>query len=91
MTDDVRPLIVCAALCVHPLHQRRGAGTALMQWGLLEAKKVGLPAYLEASIYGRPLYHRLGFRDIESEEIVIPAESWGGDRTMRYMPMVKDP
>lgn len=62
-----------------------------MRWGLLAAETAGLPAYLEASIHGRPLYHSLGFRDIESEEIIIPAESWGGDRTMRYMPMVKDP
>lgn len=76
-------------LCVHENHQRRGAGTLLMQWGLKHAEKVGLPAYLEASIYGYPLYQKLGFHDID--KVVIKAEEWGGDHDRVYVAMLKQP
>ena len=54
-----------------------------MQWGLDHAEKVGLPAYLEASIFGYPLYTRLGFRDID--KVVIKAKEWLGDYDKVYV------
>lgn len=60
-----------------------------MQWGLDHAEKIGLPAYLEASIFGYPLYKRLGFHDID--KVVIRAEEWGGDYDKVYVAMVKEP
>lgn len=36
----------------------------LVNWGVEEAKKLGLPAYLESSPAGHSLYLRSGFRDV---------------------------
>ncbi|KAK5624487.1 hypothetical protein RRF57_000203 [Xylaria bambusicola] len=52
-------------LHVDPKHQRRGAGAMLVNWGVEEAKKLGLPAFLESSPAGHSLYQRFGFRDID--------------------------
>ncbi|PGG99377.1 hypothetical protein AJ80_09373 [Polytolypa hystricis UAMH7299] len=50
-------------LCVvDPAFQRLGIATKLVEWGLLEAKRLGgLEAILEASSMGRHLYEKLGF------------------------------
>jgi GNAT superfamily N-acetyltransferase len=80
---------VCAIVAVHPDHQRKGAGTLLIQWGLDHAQKVGLPAYLEASVYGYPLYLKLGFHDFA--QVVIKAEDWGGEADKVYTAMLKEP
>lgn len=79
---------VCTFLAVHPDHQRRGAGTLLVNWGFEKAKLLGLPAYLEASIAGYPLYLRLGMCVVDT--VVVKAEDWGGDHDRRYPGMVKD-
>lgn len=83
-----RPHALCALLCVHPDHQRQGAGTLLMHWGIERARDMGLPAYLEASFEGYPLYKKLGFRDIDS--MIIKADIWGGDYDRVYKAMQKD-
>jgi GNAT superfamily N-acetyltransferase len=38
-----------------PRHQRRGAGSMLIRWGLDESERRGVPAYLEAIEEGRSL------------------------------------
>jgi N-acetylglutamate synthase-like GNAT family acetyltransferase len=80
---------VLALLCVHPDCERRGAGSAIVQWGLNYAERVALPAYLEASKAGQPVYERLGFKQID--EIVVPAEKWDGDFDRHYAVMLKNP
>ncbi|KAI0908891.1 acyl-CoA N-acyltransferase [Ustulina deusta] len=62
-------------LHVDPEHQRRGAGTMLVRWGLEEAKKLGLPAFLESSRAGHSLYLRCGFRDIDVHSVDFT--KWG--------------
>ncbi|KAI1369335.1 acyl-CoA N-acyltransferase [Xylaria arbuscula] len=62
-------------LHVDPKHQRRGAGAMLVNWGVEEAKKLGLPAYLESSPAGHSLYMRAGFRDIDVHSIDFT--KWG--------------
>jgi GNAT superfamily N-acetyltransferase len=64
-------------LAVHPDFHRRGVGTMLVKWGLKEAEERGLPAYLEASPAGFPLYSGLGFWQVDS--VVVKAEDWDGD------------
>jgi GNAT superfamily N-acetyltransferase len=80
---------VRVAVCVHRDHQRRGAGTLLMQWGLDHAQRVGLPAYLEASPFGYPLYLRMGLREIG--RVLIKAEEWDGGYDKVYVAMLKQP
>ncbi|ORY71474.1 uncharacterized protein BCR38DRAFT_416921 [Pseudomassariella vexata] len=57
------PAIFALDLCaVDPAFQRRGIAGKLVQWGLDEAKRRGLEATTEASVMGRHVYARLGFK-----------------------------
>ena len=60
-----------------------------MQWGLDQAENFGLPAYLEASVYGYSLYLKMGFREINT--ITVKAEKWDESRDMNYVVMLKNP
>ncbi|KAI1163673.1 acyl-CoA N-acyltransferase [Nemania serpens] len=63
------------SLHVDPDHQRRGAGKMLVMWGIEEAKKLGLPAFLESSEAGHSLYESCGFRDTDKQ--VVDFTKWG--------------
>ncbi|KAI0203849.1 acyl-CoA N-acyltransferase [Astrocystis sublimbata] len=67
-------------LHVDPEHQRRGAGRMLVMWGVEEARRLGLPAYLESSLDGHSLYLSCGFRDIDMQS--IDCTKWGKDTAM---------
>lgn len=41
--------------------QKRGAGSMLVKWGIEQARKDGVPAFLEASKEGQPMYEKAGF------------------------------
>ncbi|KAF2140462.1 uncharacterized protein K452DRAFT_359538 [Aplosporella prunicola CBS 121167] len=82
-----RPHCLCAILAVDPAYQRRGAGTLLLRWGLEEARKRGLPAYLEATEEGKELYLKEGFRDV-GDALVVRKEDWEGDRDMVFPGLV---
>ena len=60
----------------------------LVQWGIERAATLGLPAYLEASPAGYPLYLKLGFYKIDV--VIVKAETWDGDLDMHYVAMLKD-
>ena len=70
-------------MCTDPAWQRRGAATACVQWGIDLCTELGIPAYLEASEEGAPVYERLGFEFLETiemdtgdEKAVFPAMMW---------------
>ena len=42
----------------------RGAAGMLIRWGIEQAEKEGVPAYLEAGVKGKPVYERLGFKQV---------------------------
>jgi len=48
-------------LAVDPAYHRKGIGAMHLKWGLDQADELGVPAFLEASPYGQPLYARWGF------------------------------
>ncbi|KAI8632448.1 hypothetical protein F5Y19DRAFT_462881 [Xylariaceae sp. FL1651] len=58
------PAIMALDLCAtHPSFQRRGVASELVQWGLDEARRRGIPDLTtEASSMGRHVYQRLGFQ-----------------------------
>jgi ribosomal protein S18 acetylase RimI-like enzyme len=58
-----------AVLGVSSRHQRQGIGKKLIQEGLLIAQHEGVPVTLEASVAGRGLYAKLGFKTIERVKI----------------------
>ncbi|KAI0442579.1 acyl-CoA N-acyltransferase [Xylaria telfairii] len=57
------PAIMALDLCAtHPAFQRRGVASKLVQWGLDEARRRGIPdVTTEASSMGRHAYAKLGF------------------------------
>ncbi|KAI0817366.1 acyl-CoA N-acyltransferase [Xylaria sp. FL0064] len=59
-----QPAVMTLDLCAtHPGFQRRGVASALVRWGLEEARRRGIVyATTEASSMGRHVYARLGFR-----------------------------
>lgn len=80
--------VVLGLLCVHREAQRQGVGAALVQWGLNWSAEENLPAYLEASTAGFPLYQKLGFKKIDT--MIVKAEDWNGDRDLQYNVMLHD-
>jgi GNAT superfamily N-acetyltransferase len=68
-------------LAVHPDMQRKGFGSALLEWGLKQALENGERVYLEATEPGYPLYVKRGFVEIGSftvrdSSIVMPYMIW---------------
>ncbi|KAF2806276.1 acyl-CoA N-acyltransferase [Mytilinidion resinicola] len=57
-------------LGVSPKHQRRGIGAKLVAYGQRIAEEEKMPVTLEASVMGRGLYAKLGFKEIERLAIV---------------------
>ncbi|KAI1323668.1 acyl-CoA N-acyltransferase [Xylariaceae sp. FL0255] len=54
-----------AGLACHPEYERRGAGKALISWGLERAQREKIPIGLFASPKGMGLYKKLGFKEVE--------------------------
>lgn len=50
-------------LGTHPYYQRRGAASALLRYGIQQAREEKLPITLLASPMGQPLYASFGFED----------------------------
>lgn len=72
-------------LSVHPDFQRRGVGTALLDWGLSHARSQGEEVYLEASEFGKGLYLKKGFKEVG--ELIVDDK---GDQAM-WTCMLWDP
>lgn len=62
-----KPFYFLHILATHPDHYRRGAGAMLLDWGTRQADRARLPAFLESSPMGKPLYERMGF---QAKEVV---------------------
>ncbi len=65
-------------LCTSPKYFRRGAAKALLVPMLEIADREGLRAYLEATPAGRPVYEKLGFREVDALRFELP-EATGDD------------
>jgi GNAT superfamily N-acetyltransferase len=72
-----------ALLATHPDYRRRGAGTALTQWGIDQALAAGVDVGLEASPMGFPLYQHLGF--ILLEDLVVKPDNDPASVLLRIM------
>ncbi|KAF2203085.1 acyl-CoA N-acyltransferase [Delitschia confertaspora ATCC 74209] len=72
-----RPYLILQTLVTHPNHERKGAGSALLRWGLEQADAKGVETYLEASQIGAPLYARYGFQPVK--DLVFDLRDFGYD------------
>ncbi|KAI1131309.1 acyl-CoA N-acyltransferase [Nemania abortiva] len=75
------PAVMALDLCAtHPAFQRRGAASKMVQWGLDEARRRGIPdCTTEASSMGRHAYARLGFQP-QGGDIVYELDDEFADR-----------
>lgn len=74
-------------ISTRPDYQRRGAATALIEWGISLAEKEGLPVALLSNSIGLPLYMRLGFKPLESVAVRVEGES----EILFITPMIREP
>ncbi|KND88594.1 hypothetical protein TOPH_06744 [Tolypocladium ophioglossoides CBS 100239] len=84
-----KPHVYLKQLHTDPAHQRRGAGSMLLKWGVAEADRLGLPTYLEATEEGRPLYEKHGFRPVG--KLVTDLSEWNGPAEAETVLMVRPP
>ncbi|KAL1844794.1 hypothetical protein VTK73DRAFT_1789 [Phialemonium thermophilum] len=75
---------------VHPDHQGRGAGTALVQHIVDVGAATGLPIYLESAPTSTRLYEKLGFQRMR-ESVVHKAEALGAEEDVTVPLMVRWP
>ncbi|KAM0545150.1 hypothetical protein ACHAPJ_011496 [Fusarium lateritium] len=79
--------IVLKLLHTDPKHQRRGAASLLIEWGLKEADRLGIPACLESSSQGRKLYEKFGFEEVERH--TVDFSRWDGPSEITIPLMVR--
>lgn len=78
---------VLALLVTSPTHQCRGAGSALVSWGVERSRALQLPLYTQASEQGRRLYLRHGF--MATDTIDFDLETFGLSGTDRMTEMLR--
>lgn len=55
---------VLMGMVTRQCYRRQGAASQLVQWGVDRAREDGVPAFLEASVGGKPVYEAGGFQEI---------------------------
>lgn len=65
-----------------PLHERRGAASLLLQWGLRHCKQDNVPAYLESTVDAGPLYERHGFARAETISMALQGRDDGSESVL---------
>ncbi|KAK3646805.1 hypothetical protein LTR56_008292 [Elasticomyces elasticus] len=58
------PAWVLMAMVTRQCYRKQGAASQLIQWGVEQARKDDIPAYLEASVTGKPVYEACGFKQV---------------------------
>ncbi|KAI4094319.1 MAG: hypothetical protein LQ339_007505 [Xanthoria mediterranea] len=66
-----RPSYRLTFIGTDPQCERRGAASALIEWGLDRCRKSNVPAYLESTLMAVPLYERLGFKTMYKVSIIL--------------------
>jgi len=74
-----RGYLYMAILAVEPKFQRMGVGRKLLEWGLDMADREGLEAFIEASPAGKPLYEKMGWREVGFTDVDLKRWGWEGE------------
>lgn len=72
------PCWVLMHMVTHPARRGKGAAGLLIRWGIEQAEREGVPAYLEAGVVGRSIYERYGFRQV-GELLEVDLSEEGGE------------
>ncbi|KAM0816152.1 hypothetical protein AB5N19_01953 [Seiridium cardinale] len=87
-TDDMLGL---GLICTNPKYQRRGAAKALMVPMLDIADAQGIATYLEATPAGKPVYEKLGFREVDALDFDLNRLTKDLDGIYRLTVMIRQP
>lgn len=60
----------------------------MVQWGVDQAKQLGLPAYVEATVEGQLLYEKNGFKPVDA--VVVRKERTGRPEDVVYVTLIHD-
>ncbi|TVY46115.1 hypothetical protein LSUB1_G000045 [Lachnellula subtilissima] len=80
---------VCGLLAVHQDYWRQGLGGMLLNQVIAMADAEGRRMWIEATPAGRPLYAKLGFKEVSLIEVDL--SRWGGKEPGRNWCMVREP
>lgn len=58
--------------------RKHGAGSLILKWGLEQAEKAGVPAYLEAVPEAKHLYEAHGFKEVARQTVDCTAYGMPG-------------
>lgn len=75
-------------LAVHPENQGKGIGSTLVESGLQQARKMGLPVFILAFKGALGVYRRLGFREVG--RVISDMADYGGEGEYGMYFMVYD-
>jgi GNAT superfamily N-acetyltransferase len=82
----VLTLVDLHMLHTDPKEGGRGAGRALLQWGMQKADDLELPIYLESSPSAHGFYKKFGFEDVEILELDLGL--YGGPAKKHTTPLM---
>jgi GNAT superfamily N-acetyltransferase len=88
------PCWILMHMVTHPSHRGKGAAGMLIKWGIEQAERDQVPAYLEAGVMGKPIYERYGF--VQKGDLLEVDLNKGGMDTvfvmckMAYFPRMVD-
>lgn len=85
--------LVIEFFAVHPQHQGKGVGTALLRHGIQKAEELGIDIFVLAFVGGFRVYKNMGFITLDS--LVQDATAYGGNNCyavqfMEYLVEKKD-
>jgi GNAT superfamily N-acetyltransferase len=75
-------------LAVDPAYQRKGVGSALVQWGAEKADTMKNEAVVESSVFGKGLYEKHGFQFVK-DVILEPPEEFADRDAQEFAWMVR--
>ncbi|KAI1089322.1 hypothetical protein F5B19DRAFT_381590 [Rostrohypoxylon terebratum] len=89
--QNAKAMLGLSLLCTSPKYHRRGVAKAMMLPMLAVADACGLKVYLEATPDGKPVYEKLGFREIDHLTFDLKKLTGGSEETYKISIMVREP
>ncbi|OBT60250.1 hypothetical protein VE03_10263 [Pseudogymnoascus sp. 23342-1-I1] len=84
------PCWILMHMVTHPSHRGKGAAGRLVKWGIEQAERDHVPAYLEAGRMGRPVYERFGFVEV-GDMLQLDLKEFNVDMIFRMIKMAYFP
>ena len=67
-----------------------GAGDMILEWGIKKAEEIGVEMWLDATVYGVPLYKKHGFV-VVNENVIAPESEKPDDEWRKVEEILKPP